>query len=325
MRKPGHVIMNSRRLVQLCAFITLFVSGCTGNGGSLEVLSRESGIPPDAVKIFPETDAYPPQLHSDNWEDPIPLPVQINTAGAEDSPFVTPDGSQLYFTFVPDVRVPPEKQLIDGVTGLYVSTFLDSGWGEAERVVLNNDLSLDGCELVQGNILWFCSARAGNYRELDMYTAELVDGKWGNWKNAGERLNAELEIGEMHITADGSTIYFDADRPGGNGGHDIWITRKVNNEWQMPENVSAVNTAEHEIRPFITQDGSELWFSRQYQGSPAIFRSKNIGGEWGEAELIISQFAAEPSLDEQGNIYFAHHFFENDVMLEADIYVAYKR
>jgi Tol biopolymer transport system component len=251
--------------------------------------------------------------------------MQINTAGAEDSPFITPDGRELYFTFVPDVRVPPQKQLIDGVTGLYIATLQKGEWRQAERVVLNNDLSLDGCELVQGNVLWFCSVRAGNFREVDMYTAELVDGKWSNWQNAGERLNAEIEIGEMHITMDGDEIYFDADRPGGKGGHDIWVTRKVNGEWQMPENVETVNTEENEIRPFITQDGSELWFSRRYLGSPAVFRSRNMGGEWGEPELIISQFAAEPSLDEQGNIYFAHHFFENGIMLEADIYVAYKR
>ena len=29
-----------------------------------------------------------------------------------------------------------------------------------------------------------------------MYTAELVEGKWSNWQNAGERLNSETGIGE---------------------------------------------------------------------------------------------------------------------------------
>ena len=60
-------------------------------------------------------------------------------------------------------------------------------------------------------------------------------------------------------------------------------------------------------------------------GSLAIFRSKNLGGEWGEPELIISQFAAEPTLDEDGNLDFAHHFFENGNIIEADIYVATKK
>ena len=39
----------------------------------------------------------------------------------------------------------------------------------------------------------------------------------------------------------------------------------------------------------------------------------------------ISQFAGEASLDNKGNIYFTHHFYKDGVMLEADIYVAYKK
>jgi len=40
--------------------------------------------------------------------------------------------------------------------------------------------------------------------------------------------------------------------------------------------------------------------------------------------LVISRFAAEPSLDNEGNICFTHHFFRDDEMLEADLYVAYR-
>jgi len=35
--------------------------------------------------------------------------------------------------------------------------------------------------------------------------------------------------------------------------------------------------------------------------------------------------ATEPSLDNEGNTYFTHHFFRDGVMLEADIYVAYRK
>jgi hypothetical protein len=35
--------------------------------------------------------------------------------------------------------------------------------------------------------------------------------------------------------------------------------------------------------------------------------------------------AGEPSIDEEGNVYFVHHFFDGDKMIEADIYVAYKK
>jgi len=132
-------------------------------------------------------------------------------------------------------------------------------------------------------------------------------------------------MGEMHITADGNEIYFHSGRAGGKGGYDIWVTRKVNNEWQEPENIEAINTADPEGWPFVTQDGKELWFTRWYLGSPAIFRSQKVNGQWSEPELIISQFAGEPSLDKDGNLYFTHHFYWDSKQLDADIYVAYRK
>lgn len=88
----------------------------------------------------------------------------------------------------------------------------------------------------------------------------------------------------------------------------------VNGEWQQPENVGAVNS-----------DGNELWFTQTCMGSPAIFRSRKINGKWSEPELIVSQFAGEPSHDNDGNLYFVHHFFDRGKMVEADIYVAMKK
>ena len=48
-------------------------------------------------------------------------------------------------------------------------------------------------------------------------------------------------MGEMHITAEGNTLYFHSDRSGGKGGLDILASQKVNGEWQTPENVAAFN------------------------------------------------------------------------------------
>lgn len=54
------------------------------------------------------------------------------------------------------------------------------------------------------------------------------------------------------------------------------------------------------------------------------YSKEKVNNEWQEPELIISQFAGESSIDNEGNVYFTHHFFKDGVMLEVDIYVAYK-
>ena len=78
--------------------------------------------------------------------------------------------------------------------------------------------------------------------------------------------------------------------------------------------------------PYVTQDGKELWFTRTFLGSLAIYMSVRANGTWSEPELIISQFAGEPSVDGDGNICFVHHFYTADSrMIEADIYTAQRK
>ena len=292
-----------------------------------ELPTRESTIPEAAVKMTPEADIHPPILHSNEWSQPVPLGNAINTAGGEDSPFILPDGNTLYFFFTPNVTIPAEQQVNDGVTGIYVTTKQNGIWTTPERVILEDagTEALDGAEFVQNDTMWFASARQG-YTGVNLFTAEYKDGKWTNWQYVGDKLMKEYQVGEMHITANGSELYFHSPRAGGKGQYDIWVSRNVNGEWQTPENVQAVNTQETEGWPFISQDGNELWFTRTLNGSPAIYRSTKLNGEWQPPELIVSQFAGEPTLDNAGNLYFVHHFFNaTGEMVEADIYVALKR
>ena len=318
------------RLV-LLLFISLSVllSSCSGSANTApdpssnsasENITRKTKIPLDAVKMSPELDQNPPQLQSDEFDEPIPIPGEVNTAGLEDSPFIMPDGNTLYFFFTPDADVPPEKQILDGVTGIYVSKMNHGVWSEPERVLLQelDKLALDGCAFVLGEKMWFCSVREG-FSGLHWFTAEGKDSQWDNWELAD--FDPSYQVGELHITSDGNTLYFHSSRKGGKGGLDIWLSEKVDGEWQEPINVSPVNTDKDEGWPAISPDGNELWFSRDY----GIWRSKNIGGEWQDPELIVSQLAAEPTIDIMGNVNFVHHFYENDKMVEADIYVIQRK
>jgi hypothetical protein len=148
--------------------------------------TRGEVIPSDVVKGMPANDEHPPVLNSSEWYDPVPLSGPINTAGAEDSPFITPDGSEMYFFFTPDVRKTPQQQLFDNVTGIWRSDWNGTGWSEPERVWLQDPgkLALDGAEFVTGDRMWFASAREG-YEGLNWFIASLVDNEWQGWTYAG--------------------------------------------------------------------------------------------------------------------------------------------
>lgn len=319
----------NRALRTLAVLVSLvFLSACSDEiKKTLPIypdIARGDTLPDDITKRGPDTDPHPPILHSAEFETPVPLGPGVNTAGAEDSPFILPNGNTLYFFFTPDVRVPPEQQILDNVTGVWVSRKVDGEWSEAERVWLQEPgkLALDGCVAIQGNRMWFCSAREG-YSGVNMFTARRVDGEWIDWTYVGDRLMKELEIGEVH--PHGDDLYFHSRRADGHGGMDIWRTTRTADGWSDAVNLSSLNTDGDEGFPFVSSDGNELWFSRTYAGTPAVFRSFWQGDTWGAPELIVSQFAGEPTLDDAGNLYFVHHYFENDVMIEADIYVAYRK
>ena len=303
-------------------------ASATGSGrneasstGTREAPDRYSSIPSWAPKYTPENDTHPPVIHSSDWLPPVPMPGPVNSAGAEDSPFITPDGSQFFFFFTPNLRLNASEQIGDGVTGIWWSTRTSSGWSDPVRIHLGSNYSLDGCEFVQGDTLWFCSVRAGNYRGVDIYTARLVDGTWTDVADAGRLLNQVYQVGEMSISPDNRTMYY-----GSNGS--IWALDNAGGEWTSPHLVPGLQVTSGESQPFVTPDGKQLWFTGYstlgYPG-PALFCSAWNGTGWGRPSEIVSQFAGEPVLDAAGNLYFVHHFLDGAGNLaEADIYVAYR-
>ncbi len=327
-----------KRMIILLLLVLLISSGCQNQtaGSSAPAIAqtadsssepthiivlREDKIPADSIKMVPEADPNPPKSLSGDYENPVPLPYPVNTAGGEDSAFILPDGQTLYFFFSPDVTVPVEQQLTDGVTGIYRSTLNGSEWSLPERVWLQTPgkLALDGCEVVLNDQLWFCSAREG-YAGLHWFTADFDSEtrQWQNWKLV--EFPDDWEVGELHIFQD--KLYFHSARPGGMGGLDIWVmTQFPDGSWQRPQNLHQINSDRDEGWPALSPDGSELWISRDY----ALWRSMRVDGQWTEPEKIFSPLAGEATIDQQGNVYFTHHYFVDNQMVEADIYVAYRK
>lgn len=93
-------------------------------------------------------------------------------------------------------------------------------------------------------------------RKLEMMESKFKDGKWS------ERVpfplnNKEYSVGHPALTADGNTMYFTSDMPGGKGGTDIYkITRKSGGTWGTAENLGdKINTEGNEMFPFIHESG----------------------------------------------------------------------
>jgi outer membrane protein OmpA-like peptidoglycan-associated protein len=106
---------------------------------------------------------------------------------------------------------------------------------------------------------------------------------WTIPNNLGLAVNGPGWESQPCISADGSTLYFSSDRPGGFGGKDIWLSKRLaDGSWDRPINAGPhVNTAFDEVTPWIAPDGKTLLFSsngRPGLGGFDVFEMHDIPG-----------------------------------------------
>lgn len=111
---------------------------------------------------------------------------------------------------------------------------------------------------------------------------------FGTPTNLGPVVNSPVSDGSPNISADGLTLYFDSQRPGGLGGWDIWVTTRetIDDNWSEPVPLpEPVNSPYADAGPSISADGSVLYFAsdrpRGY-GSFDIYvtRRETTEGSW---------------------------------------------
>lgn len=103
--------------------------------------------------------------------------------------------------------------------------------------------------------------------------------------------NSFYSVGHPSISANGKWLFFVSDMPGGYGGTDLYLCRKINNKWGKPENLgNKINTAGNEMFPFIHLDG-KLYFSSDSLagfGGLDIFQTSFNGNSW-ETPVNLNQ------------------------------------
>ena len=148
----------------------------------------------------------------------------------------------------------------------YISRKINGVWSKAKPISTNiNTQNSEGAQSLtaDGNTLYFASCnRRGGMGSCDIYVSEFKNGDWTYPKNLGRKINTKYWESQPSISADGKTLYFASNRPGGFGDADLYVSHKdKNGNWSKPKNLgSKINTRKSEQSPFIHQDGKTLYF-----------------------------------------------------------------
>jgi len=174
-------------------------------------------------------------------------------------------------------------------------------------------LSYDGLEM------YFDSNRSGGEGDWDIWVMRRasIDADWDSPENLGPAINSPKEDNWASISADGLTLYFISNRPGGFGHYDIYMTTRATTDapWGPVVNMGPeINSAAGDSSVWISQDGLELYFESWRPGgcgSGDLYaaRRATVDDPWERPEnlgpLVNSPYAEVwPSLSPDGLLLF---------------------
>ncbi|MFN8253337.1 MAG: OmpA family protein [Ferruginibacter sp.] len=184
----------------------------------------------------------------------------------------------------------------------------DNSWSAPEMLRIRNFEKFSftqqfGASMGQdGKTLLFYMTDKKNSYDNDLYVS-FYEGNniWTAPKSLGKKINLS-DYNEMSpfIAADGVTLYFSSDRPGGIGENDIWMAKRLDDswiKWSEPVNLG---------KPINTEK-SEAFFTLDAGGEYAYLTSSE--GAYGASDIVrvklLEKEMPDPVVLVDGNVYNA--------------------
>jgi len=192
------------------------------------------------------------------WTTPMVAPFSGRYTDAD--PFVTKDGSTLYFVSNRPVH---EGELAKPDWDIWKIAITTSGWGEPVHLdsTINSSNSEYFPTLSDNGNLYFGSGRKGGKGRADIYVSKWIDGKYSAPENLGDSINTADNEYEPYISPDESYLIFMATYPNGLGNADFYISRRMNGKWSAAQKLpEPINSSATEWGGKVTRDGKYFFF-----------------------------------------------------------------
>ncbi|GAC1485085.1 MAG: hypothetical protein NVS1B13_11270 [Flavisolibacter sp.] len=230
------------------------------------------------------------------WAEAVHMEFPLNTYYYNAVYWISPDNNRILI----------RNAFVDGEysgNGVSMSYKKKNGnWSRPNMLQIKNYGKYDrgrqnGASMAQDGqtLLLYMTEEPGGY-DNDIYVCFLQkNGGWSEPKSLGKKINLP-KYNEMtpYMAADGVTLYFSSNRPGGLGDNDIWKTKRLDDSWQKwsdPENLGKpINTEGWDA--FFTMDaGGEYAYlstSLNSLGESDIVRVKLLEKEKPTPVLLVS-------------------------------------
>lgn len=247
-------------------------------------------IAPDAKTLFFVRKGHPDNTGSDKkddiwfsrqlpdgrWGEAQNIGKPLNTAGFNFVCTVMPDNNTMLLG---------NQYFEDGSQdeGVSLTTRTEDGWGMPKnlRIKRLQNLSIwsEYTMSPDGRVLIMSLLRPDSLGGRDLYVSfRQEDDSWTEPENFGPSVNSKRSDITPFLAADGVTLYFSSDRPGGYGNNDVYMTRRLDyswKKWSRPQNLGyPINTPGWDAYYTVPANGEYAYFvsTSSGEGKSDIFR-----------------------------------------------------
>jgi Tol biopolymer transport system component len=183
-------------------------------------------------------------------------PASAPLAGYDKGPYLSPDGTKLFFA---SKRAVPSGADLD--FEIWVTDRAEDGWGEPRHLAAVGAPAYDNYPAIasSGN-LYFGSARIEGRGRI---FRSLWNGS--SYEEAEVLTVGGVQLGgaDPYIDPEERFMVFSSTRSGGFGEGDLYLALNERGDWTEPVNLGPIiNTSTYEFTPFVSPDGRYLYFSR---------------------------------------------------------------
>lgn len=208
------------------------------------------------------------KFENENWQIPEPIENVNNFGDSTDligGPSISFDGNTLFFF---------ASIGFGNSSDIYFSNREKGGWSVPQSIgaPINSDgyeafpsISADGKNLyfVRQNVE---GPQDRDLRKLDQFCSSIYlsvrnpDGSWGEPKKLPYPINQDCEKAPK-IMADGKTLIFSSNRPGGLGDYDMYQSKLTPlGDWSLPVPLTFANSPQSDQLPTIAAQGDLMYF-----------------------------------------------------------------
>lgn len=261
----------------------------------------------------------------EGWRNPRLLPAPIQSDGWEDSPFISSDGSTLYFGFSSwdATQLIFNSAVVDGGTtrpgqvsdrfDIYSASFETGSWVVDHHPTNSADTGFSeaaiGVTPSQDSMVFTRFEPDAN-----IFLATGGPNAWGTPTILPSPINTPCAEDNPHLAGAGTKIFFDSNRANATGTicidesagdrRSIWVTEFVDNAWGTPELVTGAPNADgdNNWQAWTTDDATEIYWSgvqSDCTGTGCIYRALlQPDGSYSDKRLVAqSTSLADTDLD----------------------------